>query len=406
MNCAYRTAIAPLRDLPRSRPLPSVAETVYAERPSVPLFCLRPAAITSAAERFVARFPGRVLYAVKCNPEPALLRALWLGGVRDFDAASAAEVELIGQSFPSAGIHFMHPVKARPAIREAFVRHGVMDFAVDSADEMDKVLEEVGGDQGIGLLVRLALPKGGAVWDLSGKFGAAPGEAASLLRRARSAVRRVGLAFHVGSQCLDPAAFERALALAGRVVAEAGVTPDILDVGGGFPVAYDNVRPPEPETFFAAVARGVERLALPSTTELWCEPGRALVAAGQSVVLRVLARRDKALYVNDGIYGSLSDAGPPGFRFPTRPIAADGRILSARPLPFTIFGPTCDSADRLKEPFLLPADIREGDWIEVGQIGAYGTALRTAFNGMDEAMLIEVRDDPLSVSAASADRAA
>jgi ornithine decarboxylase len=242
----------------------------------------------------------------------------------------------------------------------------------------------------------LALPKGPAVYDLSGKFGASPGDAAALLRACGSVGARVGLSFHVGSQCLEPMAYERALALAGQVLDRAGVAVDMLDVGGGFPVSYPDEVPPPLDDFIDAIARGVAKLDLPSSCRLWSEPGRALVAPGQSVVVRVIARKGGALYVNDGVYGALSDAGAAvGFRFPVRLIRADGSDHAGELRAFEFFGPTCDSADRMKGPFLLPADAQEGDWIEVGQIGAYGTALRTGFNGFDQAFLIEVEDRPL-----------
>ncbi|HTH15969.1 MAG TPA: type III PLP-dependent enzyme, partial [Magnetospirillum sp.] len=144
-----------------------------------------------------------------------------------------------------------------------------------------------------------------------------------------------------------------------------------------------------------AIGRGLDRLALPPYTEIWCEPGRALVAPALSLVVQVEARRGLALYINDGIYGSLSDAGVPGFRFPCRLIRAGEPPAASETVPFFFFGPTCDSADRMKGPFMLPADAREGDWIEIGQLGAYGACLRTAFNGFDQAVMVEVRDRPL-----------
>lgn len=386
----------PFRDKGRRAPLPTIAQSVQAERPAVPMHCLRPQVLMETARRFLSLFPGEVLYAVKCNAEPAVLRALWAGGVRRFDCASAQEVRQVRQMFPDAGIHFMHPVKSRAAIREAWEWHGVRDFAIDSLAELSKVLEETEGRFGeLGLIVRLALPKGNAVYDLSGKFGAGPEEAARLLATARAVAGRVGLCFHVGSQCLDPTAWERALALAGEVMAQAHVMVDVLDVGGGFPVAYPDITPPPLEEFTAAIASGLMKLHLPATTEVWCEPGRALVAAGQSVVVRVEGRRGDALFINDGIYGSLSDAGQPAFRFPCRLIRVNGQAVSDDLVPYSFFGPTCDSADRMKGPFLLPADAREGDWIEIGQLGAYGTCLKTAFNGFDLAVKVEVRDRPL-----------
>ena len=394
-----RAAVSPLRrDLGAAvLGLPAVDGLVAVERPEEPMHCLRPSAIAAAARAFVSGFPGETLYAVKCNPEPAVLRALWAGGVRRFDCASAAEVALVRSMFPEAGIHFMHPVKARSAIREAWGRHGVRDFVLDSADELAKILAETGAGAAddLGLVVRLALPKGEAVYDLSGKFGAAPAEAAALLRAARPHAARLGVSFHVGSQCLEPLAWRRALALAGAVIREAGVPLEIVDVGGGFPVAYPGVEPPALGSFFAEIEAGFEALDLPEGTALWAEPGRALVAAGGSVVVQVQLRRDGALYVNDGVYGALSDAGLPGFAFPVRLIRPGAPTPSSALRDFALFGPTCDSADRMRGPFPLPDDAREGDWIEIGQLGAYGACLRTGFNGFDRARIVEVRDRPM-----------
>ncbi|RAI59095.1 type III PLP-dependent enzyme [Roseicella frigidaeris] len=375
--------------------LPAVDALVAVARPEEPMHCLRPAAITEAAAGFVAGFPGETLYAVKCNPEPAVLRAVWAGGVRHFDCASAGEVALVRSLLPEAAIHFMHPVKARSAIREAWQRQGVRDFVLDTPEELAKIGAETGAGaaEGLGLFVRLALPKGVARYDLSGKFGAEPEAAAALLRAARPRAARLGLCFHVGSQCLDPLAWRRALALAGAVIRAAGVAVDVIDVGGGFPVAYPGVTPPPLGAFFAEIEAAFEALALPGAA-LWAEPGRALVAGGGSVVVQVQQRRDGALYVNDGVYGMLSDAGAPGFVFPCRLIRPDGPA-AAEQEDFVLFGPTCDSADRMAGPFRLPADIREGDWIEIGQLGAYGACLRTAFNGFDRARMVEVRDRPM-----------
>ena len=396
-----RAAVSPLRrdfGAPALLDLPAVDDLVAVERPEEPMHCLRPAAIFAAARAFVSGFPGETLYAVKCNPEPAVLRALWAGGVRRFDCASAAEVSLVRSMFPEAGIHFMHPVKARSAIRGAWGRHGVRDFVLDSAEELAKILAETGGTgaaDDLGLVVRLALPKGEAVHDLSGKFGAAPAEAAALLRVARPHAARLGVSFHVGSQCVEPLAWRRALALVGEVIREAGVPVEVVDVGGGFPVAYPGVEPPALGAFFAEIEAGFEALGLPEGTTLWAEPGRALVAAGGSVVVQVQHRRGNALYLNDGVYGALSDAGPPGFVFPVRLIRPDAPPPSAALRDFSLFGPTCDSADRMRGPFPLPEDVREGDWIEIGQLGAYGACLRTGFNGFDRARIVEVRDRPM-----------
>ena len=390
-----RSAVSPLRrglDAVSIR-LPTVDEAVFNAQPAEPMHCLRPIVITDTAARFVQSFRGDVLYAVKCNPEPAVLRALWVGGVRHFDCASAGEVSLVRQMFPAAEIHFMHPVKSRPAIREAYWRHDVRDFALDSGSELAKILDETDGAADLGLVVRLALPPGDALYDLSGKFGVPIEEAAELLRAARPLARRLGLSFHVGSQCMDPLAYRRALVMVGEAIRRAGVAIDIVDIGGGFPVSYPDLEPPPLGAFFAEIEGAFEALGLPEA-QLWAEPGRALVAAGASVVVQVQLRRGDTLYVNDGVYGSLSDAGAPAFRFPARLIAARSSDVEEQ-RPFAFFGPTCDSADYMKGPFWLPADVAEGDWIEIGQLGAYGACLRTAFNGFDLAQLVEVRDAPM-----------
>jgi ornithine decarboxylase len=380
---------------------PTVDALVAAERPSEPLVCLRPATIAAAARRFVDTFPGDVLYAVKCNPEPRVLQALWAGGVRNFDCASLAEVRLVSALLPAAEIHFMHPVKARPAIAEAFDRWDVTDFALDSVDELAKIVQEtvpvglVGDPPALGLFVRLALPKGNAVLDLSGKFGAPPDEAVRLLRAARPHAARLGVTFHVGSQCLDPGAYGRAIGLAAEVIARAEVPVEIIDIGGGFPVSYPEMTPPPLRAYIGTIEEAA--LRLPAGVRLWAEPGRALVAGGGSVVVQVQLRRGDALYVNDGVYGNLSDAGVLGFRFPARRVrlGESGGSIRGEFGDFTLYGPTCDSLDRMQGPFRLPADMREGDWIELGQLGAYGACLASEFNGFGPAGLAEVADPPL-----------
>lgn len=393
-----RSAVSPLGRALADHPVrrPTVDEVVAADRPEEPVHCLRPAVVAQTARDFVQAFAGDVLYAVKCNPDPAVLRALWSGGVRHFDCASLPEVRLVHDMLPDAVIHFMHPIKARGAIREAWALHEVRDFVLDSADELAKIRAEIpatGVPGSLGLIVRLALPKGGAVLDLSGKFGAEADVAVDLLRVARGCAKTLGVSFHVGSQCLDPLAWRDALALTGQIIHAAGVKVDVVDVGGGFPVAYPDQDPPPLGAFFAEIDAGFGRLGV-SDTRLWAEPGRALVAAGTSVVVQVQARRADALYVNDGVYGSLADAGALGFRYPARLIRPDGKAASEM-TGFSLFGPTCDSADVMRGPFRLPADVAEGDWIEIGQLGAYGGCLRTAFNGFDRARIVEVDDKPI-----------
>lgn len=379
-----------------SKSLPSVEEAVRTLRPEEPLYCVRPGVIHAAASAFMAAFNGTVLYAVKCNPEPTVLRALWEGGVRHFDCASISEVQLVRRLFPDADIHFMHPVKSRSAIRESWLQHGVRDFVLDSQSELEKLMaelgkvESVGVDARPGLFVRLGLPETGASINLSKKFGASFEVAVSLLRQARPLAGRLGVAFHVGSQCLDPTAWGDAVRLAGEVIRAAGVDVEVLDIGGGFPTSYPDMDPPPLAAFMAEIDAAYEALNMPGL-QLWSEPGRALVGGGASVVVQVQLRRDNMLYINDGVYGALADAGTLRGRFPTRLLRA-GQREGAQDAAFGFFGPSCDSLDVMNGPFLLPEDVAEGDWIEVGQLGAYGMCLRTAFNGFDRAALVEVSD--------------
>jgi ornithine decarboxylase len=376
--------------------LPTVTSTVRTLRPEEPLHCIRPGVIAASSRAFVQAFSGDVLYAVKCNPEPAVLRAVWEGGVRHFDCASISEVSLVRRMFPGAAIHFMHPVKSRAAIHDAWMLNGVRDFVLDSKTELNKILDVLATRDAAALnakpslFVRLALQKTGAAIDLSSKFGADVETAISLLRAARPVAGRLGVAFHVGSQCLNPLAWRDAIALAGQVIAHAEVRVDVIDVGGGFPVAYPDANPPPLGAFMEEINTAFKRLNL-SGIKLWAEPGRALVAGGGSIIVQVQLRKNNMLYVNDGVYGALADAGALNFRFPTRLIRSEGAAGKADAA-FGFFGPSCDSLDVMRGPFMLPDDVAEGDWIEIGQLGAYGSCLRTAFNGFDRATLVEVSD--------------
>ncbi len=352
---------------------------VAALRPSYPVHCLRPGVLAETARRFLGLFPGRVLYAMKCNPHPRVLKTLYDAGIRHFDTASLPEIAQVRELFRDAAAYFMHPVKARPVIRTAYEVYGVRHYVIDHESELAKVLDETGGE-GVTIFVRLATPDTGDAYDLSSKFGAPPALAADLLREVRNESCQTGVAFHVGSQCLTPGAYRTALDIVGEVVGAAGIDIQFLDVGGGFPAAYVGVEVPPLEAYIDEIVAGVEALGLRRDCVLMCEPGRALVADGCSLVVQVLLRKEGQIYINDGIYGSLSEMVVGGVRMPARLIRIDGAASSSL-REFTVAGPTCDSADVLPFPFALPEDVREGDWIEIGKMGAYGSALRTHFNG-------------------------
>lgn len=358
-----------------------------------PVAIARPHRVAAAAEWFRTNFPGEVFYAVKANPSPWVLDALWANGIKNFDVASEAEVELVATRFAGARLAFMHPVKSRRAIARAFHDFGVKTFVLDTEDELEKILIETGGAKDLNLVVRFAAECDGAAYPLARKFGASANEAPALLRRARSATEEaLGVSFHVGSQCMRPDAFRTAMDGVNRAIVKAGVVADIVDVGGGFPAIYPGMHPPPMMEYVQIIKECFEQMFVAQNARLWAEPGRALVAEAGSVVVRVELRKGDALYLNDGAYGNLFDATHANWPFPVkllRPQASKAKLA-----PFRFFGPTCDSIDTANTTFMLPVDIREGDLIEIGSLGAYGAAMATRFNGFGDTVTVESKDAP------------
>ena len=373
---------------------------IAALTPSYPVYCLRSEVLAASARFFLDRFPGRVLYAVKCNPHPLVLQALYDAGIRHFDTASLPEIAQVREHFPDASAYFMHPVKARPVINTAYEVYGVRHFVIDHPSELAKVMDETGGE-GVAIIVRMATPHAGAAFDLSTKFGASPALAGELLRAVRDAGCQTGLAFHVGSQCLAPRAYRTALGLVGEVAEAAGVNIHFLDVGGGFPGVYKGVNTPPLDDYMDEIVAGLGKLELRRDCVIMCEPGRAMVASGCSLVVQVLLRKEDHIYINDGVHGSLSEMVTGQLQMPARLIRLAGDP-SDEYMDFVVAGPTCDSIDMLPFPFRLPDDVREGDWIEIGQLGAYSSALRTQFNGFYPDTFVGLRDDPFIETAGRA----
>lgn len=369
---------------------------VEALRPSVPVHVFRPRAIEKAVSYFKNNFAGNVLYAVKTSPDPVVLQAIWDNGVRHYDVASIAEVRHVRAVLPEAKLYFMHTVKSRQAIREAYFTHGVRHFSLDTPGELAKILQETDQATDLALHVRLAIPNAYAEISLADKFGIAAEEAPALLVEARKVAQHLGVCFHVGSQCMHPDAWRIAIRMAHSAARKAGVRVDSLDVGGGFPSVYPGMIPPPMGQFFDTIHTEFAHWQADGVTQLLAEPGRALVAESGGVLVRVELRKGHHLYINDGTYGSLFDAGTPKFIFPVRLLRPDGEGMSPDLVPFSFFGPTCDTLDFMKGPFYLPEDIREGDYIEVGQLGAYGQTLVTGFNGFTPAPdKIRLDDAPL-----------
>jgi ornithine decarboxylase len=373
-----------------------VASVVRELKPSYPVYCVRPDVLIRNAQRFISQFPGEVLYAVKCNPHPRVLDALYAGGVRHFDTASLPEIAQISEAYPEAHAYFMHPVKSRAAIEMAYRVYGIRHYVVDHPDELEKLYEETSKGRNVVAIVRMATPKAeGTLFHLAAKFGAGEAESVALLKRAAKMGMEVGLAFHVGSQCMDPGAYTQALEIAGRVLAKAGVTPSCLDVGGGFPARYANMEPPPLERYIEAVREGLKRIKLPPTVEVFCEPGRALVATGVSLLVQVQLRKGDQLYINDGIYGSLQELTTSNMRPPARLVRLEGGTANEYQT-YGMMGPTCDSVDVVPGAFHLPVDVQEGDWIEIDQLGAYSNAVATRFNGFYPETFVTVMDAPVA----------
>jgi ornithine decarboxylase len=362
--------------------------------PVDPVTLLRPHAASRAARFFVEKFPGRSMYAVKANPSPDLLRVLWESGITHYDVASIAEVRLVARTLPQATLCFMHPVKAEEAIREAYANHNVRVFSLDSMEELAKITRATGDATDLTLCVRLRVSSEHSKLSLASKFGAAPGESKELLFAARQAADALGICFHVGSQAMTPEAYAQAMERVRAAIVEAAVTVDVIDVGGGFPSSYPGMEPPPLERFFETIHRSFESLPISYSAELWAEPGRALCAEYSSLVVRVEKRRGSELFINDGAYGALFDAAHIGWRFPVELLREPES--RARDMEFSFYGPTCDDMDHMAGPFLLPADTQAGDYIEIGMLGAYGCAMRTAFNGFGANEAVVVADEPMT----------
>lgn len=362
--------------------------------PEGPVAIARPHRVEAAGKWFLDHFPGQVFYAAKANPSHWALDALWRAGVRGFDVASEAEVRLIAERFgPQAKLAFMHPVKSRRAISRAYFDYGVRTFVLDTAEELEKILAETGFARDLSLIVRLAVSNEGSSLPLAAKFGVDPLAAPDLLRRARAATEELmGVSFHVGSQCMRPGAYRQAMMDANRAIVRAGVVVDVVDVGGGFPAIYPGMRPPVLREYMQIIGSTFEDMFVAQNAQLWAEPGRALVAEAGSIVARVDLRKGDALYLNDGAYGNLFDAAHVKWPFPVRLLRQNES--RSKLAPFRFYGPTCDSLDAAEGPFMLPADIAEGDLIEIGMLGAYGVAMGTRFNGFGDTVEMVSADSP------------
>ncbi len=372
----------------------NVSELVNTLKPDYPVYCIRPDSIKISTKFFINNFPGKVLYAVKTNPNKEVLKHIINNGIENFDTASINEILLIKSLKPDAHIYFMHTVKSRKDISEAYFNLGIRDFALDTKDELVKILEATKYAKDLILYIRISISNEHAEIDLSGKFGAPSSEALGLVRLCKEHAYKMGISFHVGSQCMHKVSFTKAISEVGNIIKKTKIIPDIINVGGGFPSIYPDLNPEPLENYLNEIKNSITKLNLPNTPELICEPGRAIVAESGSTIVKVNLRKKQKLYINDGTYGTLFDAGVPNFILPSRMIS-NGRIQSKKLTAFNFFGPTCDSMDYMKGPFMLPNNIKEGDYIELGQLGAYALTFRTKFNGFYSDKIFETADQPI-----------
>ena len=372
----------------------NVDELVSQLKPEKPIYCIRKKSIQLASTYFRNKFPGKVLYAVKTNSHPEVLKTIVESGIENFDVASIQEIKDIRAINPNAKCSYMHPVKSRESINEAYFKYNIKAFSLDTKDELIKIIEATNHAKDLELFIRIAVSNEHAEIDLSKKFGAIASEATGLLRLTKQYAKKIGLSFHVGSQCMHPISYTKGIVEVGNIIKKTKIIPDYINIGGGFPAIYPDLVPQSLENYFEEIKKGLANLKLEKLPELLCEPGRAIVAESGSTIVKVNLRKKQKLYINEGTYGTLFDAGTPNLVYPSR-IIKSGKIISKKLTAFNFYGPTCDSMDYMEGPFLLPNNIKENDYIELGQLGAYGLTFRTQFNGFYSNEIYEVEDEPI-----------
>ncbi len=365
------------------------SEFIRSNQPEHPVLFMSPAVLQATARRFLDGFPGFVTYAVKSNPEEVVIENLAAAGIRGFDVASPFEIRLIKRLCPEAAMHYNNPVRSRSEIAVA-VENGVVSYSVDSASELEKLIELVPA-RGTEITVRFKLPVDGAAYNFGAKFGATVELATVLLKRVAEAGFVPSLTFHPGTQCTDPHAWDHYIRAAGRIAEGAHVRIARLNVGGGFPSHRVEAVLPQLETIFQLIDRVTGETFGDDRPALVCEPGRGLVADAFTVACPVKAVRDGVhVFLNDGVYGSLFELPITGMIDRLAVVTPEGVVRETAKRDFILFGPTCDSIDRLPGDIPLPADIAEGDCLLFAGVGAYSTVTNTRFNGFGDLSMATV----------------
>ncbi len=370
----------------------SVGELLQSTDPQAPVYCIYPHVYQETTRHFLDGFPGRVLYAVKANNHPDVIRQLAAAGVTHFDCASLAEIELIHGLCPEAKIYYMNPARLSGWATTAQQEYGVRHFVIDHHSGLAPLVAELDPDKTV-IFARMAVSHESAAENLSHKFGAKPENIPALLEAIADTGAEPALAFNVGSGVNDPEAYAYAMGVASEALAKVNFKVRLLDIGGGFPRPYPKYPVPDLDGYFTRTRAAVKSLSLADGAELMSEPGRALSAPGLSAVTRVLLRKTDRIYLNDGMYGVFWE-----LRFKcqleyARRVFRNGELLTGETKMFRIFGPTCDSGDELPAAIELPANIDVGDHIEFGFIGAYSLSGRGDFNGFYSDNVVSITDE-------------
>ena len=360
-------------------------------QPIDPVYCVYPHLYRDTAEEFLKGFPGRVLYAIKANNEPKVLRALFNAGIEHVDCASLQEIKDVHAVSKEAVCYFMNPVRLRGAAKSAQEDYGVRHFVVDHASGLELLLKEIDPKKSV-IFVRLAVHHASAMVDLSSKFGASAEETLKILQAVANSGAEPALAFNVGSHVMSPDAYVHAIETAIDVLERLPFKLRLIDIGGGYAKSYPGFAAPPMQDYFAAIVKAA-KFSLAEDGELMAEPGRALAAPGLSAVVEVLLRKDNKLYINDGLYGVFWELRYDAHdRYPARAFR-NAEPLSGETQAFELLGPTCDSDDKMRGLIELPGNIDVGDYIEFGDIGAYSLSGRSDFNGFFSDIVVNIDSD-------------
>lgn len=369
--------------------------------PYKPIYVNDSQILRDAITSFQESFAGEIVYSVKSNPSELVLKTLLTKGVKYYDVASLDEVYLLHNLIQDNDLYkditlcYMHPIKPIEAIKEAY-NLGVRVFSLDSLDELQKILKATDNATDLSLHVRLRTTNTTSAFNLSKKFGICLYDAEPLLKATQKVAKQFGICFHVGSQCMNPAEYILIIESLRHYLLFNNIYIDVLDIGGGFPLTYENFKPLELLYYLTSINANIKYFKQYfRNCQIWSEPGRVLVGEHTTLITRVELVRNNTIYLNDGTYGGLFDAGIPNFIFNTEVYRTPkgeelhGKLIETK-TDYCLYGPTCDSLDVMQGPYQLPENIKIGDYIKFYNLGAYSTSLRTNFNGFGDYIQIDI----------------